>query len=331
MKYLSLIGLFVFFQQIALAQIVYPIKPEDAKQIIARKLLVITTEPDPKRIAKLKKKGEDKEAAEIEQLHTTFNEALKETISKRWTIHASVLYKTMDEFWEMDKKVLKEYVVMIFYSVDRGSGDEFLHLATIQQEPGKKKRAPNEFNQLFPKVAFVAAEKLTIPVNPDRDLYSRRLPEVCPGALSVFLTLQLINKHILESAKLEKKMSEKDEQMAIINNHKTLKEYTLFIGEEWKEADLSTTKIKATYPYSVQVLNQSALLDKLRSDEKQIAVHFVWPEVFMSSGGGTRVSPLALTSYYHFILDIQSGNVLAISKKTSSPSLTEKALKEWVE
>jgi hypothetical protein len=327
MKYLSLIGLFLVFQQIALAQIAYPVKPEDAKQIIARKLLVITTEPDPKRIAKLKKKGEDKEVAEIEQLHTAFNEALKETISKRWTIHSSVLYKTMDEFWEMDKKVLKEYVVMVFYSVAHGSGDEYLHLATIQQASGKKKRAINEFNELFPLVAFVAAEKLTIPVNPDRDLYSRRLPEVCPGPLSVFLTLQLINKHILESAKLEKKISEKDEQMAIANNHKTLKEYTLFIGEEWKEVDLSTAKIKAIYPYPAQVLNQSALLDKLRSDEKQIAVHFVWPEVTIQSGGSSF--PSAYTEYYHFILDIQSGNVLAISKKTSSPSLTEKALKEW--
>ncbi len=329
MKYLSLIGFFLIFQHVALAQIAYPVKPEDAKQIIARKLLVITTEPDPKRITKLKKKGEDKEVAEIEQLHTTFNEALKETISKKWTIHSSVLYKKMDEFWEMDKKVLKEYVVMVFYSVYNGSGENYLHLEKIEQEPGKKKRAINEFKSVFPKVAFVAAEKLTIPVNPDRDLYSRRLPEVCPGPLSVFLTLQLINKHILESAKLEKKIAEKDEQMAIANNHKMLKEHTLFIGEEWKEADLSAAKIKATYPYSVQVLNQSALLDKLRSDEKQIAVHFVWPEVIISSGGGSF--PSAYTDYYHFIVDIQTGNVLAISKKTSSPSLTEKALKEWVE
>lgn len=329
--YLTFITLLLGLQ-ISSAQIAYPIKPEDAKEIIARKLLVITTEPDPKRIAKLKKKGEAKEVAEIEQLHSTFNEALKETVGKRWTIHSSATFKTMEEFWKMDKKVLKEYVVMVFYTVNRGFGEKYLYLAEIQQEPGKKKQAINEFDQLFAKVAFVAAEKLTVPVNPDRDLYSRLLTEVCPGPLSVFLTLQLINKHILESAKLEKKISEKYEKLAIANNHKTLKNYTLFIGEEWKEADLSAAKIKAAYPYPVQVLSQTALLDKLRSDEKQIAVHFVWPEVSVTSGGGTQpISPGASTSYYHFILDIQSGNVLAISKKISSPSLTEKALKEWVE
>ena len=324
MNYLSLIGLLIIFQQIAFAQVGYSIKPEEAQLIMKRKLLVITPESDPKQLEKLKKKGKDQEAAEIEKLYVAFVEELKEAIDKRWTIHTAVNYKTVDEFLQMDKSTHEEYIVMSFLTQSTDIRKKYLYLDPLDKVPGKKKQGINEFYDQFPLIAFVLAEDFILPVR--KTVYSRKLPEACPGPLSLFFTLKLINNHVLESANREKKITKNDEKIAVISNHEALKEKILYIGEDWKEDNFGINQIKATYPYPVQIVDQNVLIDKIRSNESQIAVHFVWPEVYIhSSGMGSSMS--SSTRYVHLIVDIQSGKILAASRESGERRLSEKLLK----
>ena len=327
MKYLSLIGLFIMFQHIALAQVGYPIKPEDAQLIMKRKLLVITPESDPKQLAKLKKKGKTQEAAEIENLYVSFNEALKEAISKRWTVHPSATYKTFSEFVKMDEKTLGEYIVMSFVTKISYRLQKYLYLNPLEEKPGKAKQDINQFYDFFPLISFSRAEDFA---SPFKSVYERKMPEACPGALSLFFTLQLINNHVLETAKLEKKITKKDEKIAVKSNHEALKDKTLYIGEDWKSTDFSISQIKEIYPYAVEVVNQNVLVDKIRSNEGNIAVHFAWPEVgFSSSGAGSSMT--STVSFIHVIVDIGSGNILAVSKESHIGRLNDKQLQSMLE
>lgn len=322
MKYLSLIGLFIVFQHITLAQIGYPIKPEDAQLIMKRKLLVITPEPDPEQIEKLQDKGRTQMIDTIEKCYLSFNEALKEALPKWWTIHPSATYKTLSEFAQMDKKTLNEYIVMYFINQISNRRQKYFY------SPQLKVKGINQFNEIFPLITFTRAEDFGFAFG--QSVYERKMPEAIPGTLSLYFTLKLINNHVLETSKLEKKITKKDEKIAVEANHKALKDKTLYIGEDWKDANFGVNQIKEIYPHKVEVVNQNVLVDKIRSNEENIAVHFAWPEV------GFRTAPIgnymiATVTFIHVIVDIQSGNILAVSTESRFGRLNDKQLQTMLE
>lgn len=317
-------------------------KPKDIKELAARKMLVITEQLSKKASDKLKRKGKTAELADIQKRYDAFNAMVKEVVAKRWTMHPEVEYKTWEAFKKMSTKKREQYGVLYFMS-KRASHSSAGYVGAgytiLTDDMEEEEITKHDFTSLFQtctidKAEDVPVDKLKFNATP---VYTLSLPELYPSALSVTFAITSINtyfEHRLAGGKFNRKTFAKE----VAANSVRLKEKTLLILDDWKDKDLSLSRIKAIYPYPVRVVDAKELEAAVNSKDAQYAWLVVLPVV----NSGSRTNSVI---FVHYFIDNADGDVLSmyipsmggmmlkayVGGQAGKDRMTEKTLKTMVE
>lgn len=316
-------------------------KPKDIKAISERKMIVILEEPDPKYLAKLEKKGKTDEIAQVKTMYETFNAALKQAVTDKWTMHKEVDYKTWKEFKRIAKKKREKYAIMYFLS-KRASNFNSGYVAAknliLKADMEEEKTSEHNFLSLFQTFTIDKAED--VPVDKwvfGSPVYTITLPEVFPTYISVSYAIRSTDTYFEKRVSGEK-INMKSFKKEIEDNKERLAEKTLLIRQDWVAEDLDEEKIKSIYPHPVQLVTPEELDAAVRSGDKKYAWLVILPAINSSSKSNSVIFMQQIIDNENFeilqyYLPKMGKMVLAayVGGKVGKGVLTEKTLRAMVD
>ena len=290
----------------------HKLKPKEAQLIKDRQLIVLLAQPNPVDTALFYKQGRRDEIAKLKALCDTFNTAIKEAITARWTLHQEIKYTTMEDYTKNYAKDGRKYVVMRFYSRETNLAfAPYVDFNTGRDKSDRKYLThPNRFSGAQ-GLTFIAYTKGEDSMKKDKYFYDYPLPETTPGYLSIYFAIGMNNYYFTNILKKNSKLPAQKLIPDIQAHSKSLSTKTLLVSDEWKLPEFDLETIKTIYPYPVKIVSAQAFTEAIQSKDPALAWHVVWPIMYVrNSPGGNGLH--FVISFTHFFIDNATGEPLAI-------------------
>ncbi|AEE49982.1 hypothetical protein [Haliscomenobacter hydrossis] len=287
----AVLGQFYMFEKLS---------PKEVETIKERKLIVLLAEPTPADISYYRYRRQKDEIVKLEKLCDAFNEAVKQAIAARWTMHKDVKFTNLEGYKKNYAKEGKQYVVMHFSNLDYSMSTSFRIKLDTSGKKGYETLLCNNF------VAFSKGEKSL-----KSTIHYLMLPEVIPGELSAHFIMgvnEFLFRKVLEK---DEKLTRSEMSEAILKGKAKLSNKTLLICKDWVLSSLDEATIKSMYPYPVKVVNKEEFVEAIRSK----SADFVW---HMAGSINERRSSSISSHVYrslafvHFLIDNATGEPLVM-------------------
>ena len=283
-------------------------KVSEIEALQARKLIVITEQPNDNVLKKLKKKNQSDKIALYDAAIDNYNADLKKVVEKFWTFSKNGFeYKTYAEADALRKSGNKDYAVLYCVSASMNhfnsgfSEGDGLNWTWDTKDESKDR----DYFDGFAEMKVSTLEDLK-----DKPIFYAVLTDNFPTITSLangIWTMQTYMDIRLRKKRDKEDVSAKDQMNEwVAKNNKSLKNKILLLRQDLLPKDYDNSKIAQNYPYKFEIVSSAWLDSLVYNKDPQYAYALVIPGV----NGGERVNQVF---YMQAVFNADNGEMCAYS------------------